>query len=269
MQQIIFVHGMFQNPRSWEKWVSFFAGRGYDCIAPAWPLHEGDPAALRANPPAGLGDLTLEQVTASIEAQVLQLDNPIMIGHSVGGLITQIMLCRGHLAAGVAISSVAPNGMIDLDWSFLKNAATIANPLKGSEMFEMDEATFHGAFANTLSEDQAAIEFARTATHDSRNVLRGCMGEDGKVHMDKPHRPLLLIGGEKDQIIPAHLNQKNAQAYEDKGSVIAFREFTNRSHYICGEPGWEEVALFTADWLDRTLGTSAATARPGEIRPSI
>ncbi len=269
MQQIIFVHGMFQNPRSWEKWISFFAARGYDCIAPAWPLHDGDPAQLRANPPAGLGALTLEQVTASIEGQVLQLDNPIMIGHSVGGLITQIMLNRGHLAAGVAISSVAPNAMLDFDWGFFKNAVTITNPLKGNEIFEMDAATFHSAFANTLSEQQAAAEFGRTATHDSRNVLRGCMGPDGRIDLEKAHRPLLLIGGEKDEIIPAHLNQKNAEAYEDKCSVTQFREFSNRSHYMCGEPGWEDVASTAATWLEQVLGSSAATARPGEVRPSI
>jgi alpha-beta hydrolase superfamily lysophospholipase len=67
--------------------------------------------------------------------------------------------------------------------------------------------------------------------------------------MDAPHGPLLLIAGEKDEIIPAHLTENNAKAYKDPDSVTAFKAFEGRSHYICGEPGWEEVAQYAADWL--------------------
>jgi pimeloyl-ACP methyl ester carboxylesterase len=185
-------------------------------------------------------------------------DKPILVGHSVGGLVAQILLNRGRISAAVAISSVAPNAMLDLDWGMIKNAAIIANPLKGDEPVLMDAKTFHGAFANSLSAEQAAAAFERTATHDSRNVFRDCMGEDGKVDLAKPHGPLLLIGGEKDEIIPADLCRKNAQAYDDPAG---FREFKGRSHYICGEPGWQEVAETVAGWLDaetvRTTGGGA------------
>lgn len=130
MTDIIFVHGMFQNPKSWEKWTGFFSAKGFNCVTPAWPLHFGEPSDLRADPPAGLGDLHLADVITSIEAEVHRFDRPVMIGHSVGGLITQLLNARGLLSAGVAINSVAPNGMIDLDWGFLKNSAIIANPLR-------------------------------------------------------------------------------------------------------------------------------------------
>lgn len=248
-KSVVFVHGMFQNPVSWEKWIARFRTRNYECIAPAWPLHEGKPSVLRNSPPPGLGKLSLSDVLSHIEG-VVGDTNPIMIGHSVGGLVTQIMMNRGLISHGIAISSVAPNAMLDFDWGFLKNSATIANPLKGDEPFLMDAETFHGAFANTLTESAAAAEFARTATHDSRNVLRDCMGADGKVDLERPHGPLLLIGGEEDEIIPAHLNEKNVKAYDEKAGDVAFREFKGRSHYICGEPGWEEVADLALAWLD-------------------
>ena len=254
MPKIVFVHGMFQNPKSWTRWIELFTAKGYECVAPAWPLHEGEPEALRADPPAELGDLTLADVIAHIEQAVAGLDSPIIIGHSVGGLITQILLNRGLIAAGIAIDSVAPNAMLDFDWGFLKNSAVIANPLKGNEPIYMDAKTFHGSFANSLSESEAADAFERYATHDSRNVLRGCMGPSGRVDLDKPHGPLLLIAGEKDEIIPAHLTEKNFKAYTDKGSVTSFKEFGGRSHYICGEPGWEEVAGYAAEWLSRQGG---------------
>jgi pimeloyl-ACP methyl ester carboxylesterase len=254
MAKIVFVHGMFQNPKSWDKWLAYFSARGHDCVAPAWPLHAGEPASLRANPPAGLGDLRLKTVIAAIESEV-GTDKPILIGHSVGGLIAQILLNRGLISAAVGIDSVAPNAMLDFDWGFLKNSTIIANPLKGDEPVFMDAKTFHGSFANALSEGQAAAEFERTATHDSRNVLRDCMGADGHIDLEAPHGPLLLIGGEKDQIIPAHLSEKNAQAYHDPAT---YKEFAGRSHYICGEPGWEEVASFVADWLEQQAVSGAA-----------
>jgi pimeloyl-ACP methyl ester carboxylesterase len=271
MTQIVLVHGMFQNPKSWEKWIGYFNGLGYECVAPAWPLHDGEPAELRANPPAGLGELRLTTIIRSIEAVVTGLDRPVMIGHSVGGLITQLLAGRGLLSAGIAIDSVAPNAMLDFDWGFLKNSAVIANPLKGDEPIFMDAKTFHGSFANSLSEADAAREFERTATHDSRNVLRDCMGEDGKIDLEKDHAPLLLIAGEKDQIVPAHLSEKNADAYGEGAGIVTFKEFKGRSHYICGEPGWEEVATFAAQWLEQQAVASpnSGRRRAGEtaIRP--
>lgn len=253
MAKIVLVHGMFQNPKSWERWVEMFQSRGHDVIAPAWPLHEGEPAELRANPPQGLGKLELKDVLDSIRT-VVGGEKPILVGHSVGGLVAQLLMQEGLLSAAIAISSVAPNAMLDFDWGFLKNATIITNPLKGDEPILTDPQMFHDSFANTLSEAQARIEFERTATHDSRNVLRGCMGPHGHVDLKKAHGPLLLIGGEKDQIIPNTLVQKNAQAYDDPAT---YKEFAGRSHYICNEPGWEEVAGFIADWIDRQAGYPA------------
>ncbi|MDB5491412.1 MAG: hypothetical protein JWO78_1261 [Micavibrio sp.] len=250
MQDLIFVHGMFQNPKSWENWVSYFSAQGYNCIVHAWAFHEGEPVALRNNPPSGLGELRLETVLNHIESVASQYAHPIMIGHSVGGLIVQILIARGAIAAGVAIDSVAPNAMLDLDWSFLKNSAVITNPLKGNEPVYMDAKTFHNAFANTLTEAEAAQAFGTFATHDSRNILRDCMGHLGHIDLDAPHAPLLLIAGEKDEIIPASLTEKNFKAYKDKGSITTFKQFAGRSHYICGEPGWEDVAGYVAQWLN-------------------
>ena len=139
-KSVVFIHGMFQNPRSWEHWVELFDSRGYRCLAPAWPLHEGDPAALRSNPPAGLGDLGLEEIVRSVEG-VLARDSeekPVLIGHSVGGLVAQLLVRKGLAESGVCLSSVAPNRMLSFDWGFIKNSALISNPLKGNEPFFTD-----------------------------------------------------------------------------------------------------------------------------------
>ena len=121
--------------------------------------------------------------------------------------------------------------------------------LKGNEPIYMDVETFHAAFANTLNETEVQTAYEQYATHDSRKVFRGCMGEAGKVELDLPHVPLLFIAGEKDQIIPPELTEKNVKAYTDTNSVVDLKEFPNRSHFICGEPGWEEVAEYVYNWL--------------------
>lgn len=257
MTDIIFIHGMFQNPKSWDQWIERFSAKGFTCQAPAWPLHEGEPRDLRENPPRGLGDLRLRQIIDAIEERIASgAGLPILVGHSVGGLIVQILVNRGLAAAGVAVDSVAPNAMIELDWGFIKNSAIIANPLKGDEPILMDALTFHSAFANTMSETEALVEFDRTATHDSRNVLRDCMGDDGRVDLDRPHAPLLLIGGADDQIVPSSLTEKNFGAYTDKASIKEVEIFPGRSHYICNEPGWEQVADYALAFIETHVALS-------------
>ncbi|WP_158828298.1 alpha/beta hydrolase [Mucilaginibacter lacusdianchii] len=248
--KIIFIHGMFQNGKSWDKWMSYFTSKGYECVAPSWPLHEGEPATLRQDPPAGLGELSLATVINKFRQLVAsEPEKPIVIGHSVGGLIVQILANEGLVKLGVPIASVAPNDMISFDWGFIKNSALITNPFKGDDPFMMDLESFHQSFCNTMSMEETQVAYEATATHDSRNVLRDCLGSDGRIDLDLPHVPLLFIAGEEDQIIPADLDDKNAKAYTYESSVTDYRKFAGRGHWICGQNGWEEVAGVVADWI--------------------
>ena len=253
-ESILFIHGMFQNAKSWEKWITYFEQLGYDCQAISWPFHEGEPADLRTNIPPQLGDLHLQPVIDEFAAHVEALSpQPILVGHSVGGLIVQVLINRGLGKAGVCIDSVAPNRMLAFDWSFFRNSASIANPLKGDEPFLMTPEGFHQNFCNTMSEAESNAAYELTATHDSRNILRDCMGEAGEIALDLVHAPLLFIAGEKDEIIPPALNEKNYKAYPDKPSVTDFKEFSNRGHWTCGQPGWEEIAGYVHDWAQARL----------------
>jgi pimeloyl-ACP methyl ester carboxylesterase len=258
MERIVFIHGMFQNAKSWSAWQSYFQARGFATSAPSWPYHEGEPAELRRHPPEGLGGLHLQKVIGQFAELVAALpEKPVLIGHSVGGLIVQELASLSLIKAGVCISSVAPNRMLAFDWGFFKNSVAITNPIAGDAPFTMTPEGFHGSFANTLSLDASDAAYERTATHDSRNVLRDCMLEDGKVDVDLPHPPLLFIAAEKDHIIPPELNAKNAKAYSDKSSIVGFKEFPNRGHFICGEPNWEEVAAYSREWIEITLASES------------
>jgi pimeloyl-ACP methyl ester carboxylesterase len=255
---VMFIHGMFLNPRSWEAWQEFFERKGFDCIAPAWPLHEGDPAVLRNEAPRGLGELSLDAVIASMRAAAAPYDDLILIGHSVGGLIVQKLISEGIGSLGVPICSVAPNRMLSLDWGFFRNSMSITNPLKGDAPYPMDADGFYKNFGNTMNRADSDVAYARFAMHESRNVLRDCMGDTGKIDLDRKHVPLLFISAAADEIIPSDLCEKNAKAYTDPGSQVDYVEFPNRGHYICGQPGWAEVAAYVEEWLTRQPRTSSS-----------
>lgn len=250
---------MFLNPKSWEAWVSYFTELGYECEAPAWPLHEGEPSSLRANVPPRLGKLSLADLHAHFSS-ILQAEDqpPVVIGHSLGGLLVQKLIQDGLVKAGVGICSVAPNRMLALDWGFMRNSASITNPFAGEEPYEMTPEGFHKNFANTLTEAESNAAFESLALHESRQVLRDIMADEGRIDVDRPHAPLLLIGAEKDEIIPASLVRRNAHAYTDDRSHHEYTEFSGRDHFICGEPGWEEVAEKIANWLTGHLSADRA-----------
>ena len=249
--KIIFIHGMFLTAKSWEKWVPYFEGLGYPCEAPPWPLHDREPAAMRADPPAGLGTLGLAEVYRHYEEIIRREGGRVLaIGHSVGGLIVQKLAAAGLLRAGVCICPVAPNRMLSVDWDFLKNSAAITNPLAGDEPYEMTGETFRENFGNTMSEEESRRAWQEYAVPESRKVLRDILGEEGQIDTDKPHVPLLFLAAREDKIIPDSLVRHNAHAYTDTRSYHESFDFTGRGHFICGQDGWEEVALRAANWLE-------------------
>lgn len=97
--------------------------------------------------------------------------------------------------------------------------------------------------------EQTGIEYNKFVVPESRNIARSSTLNDGKIDFKKPHNPLLIIAGEKDNIIPSSLNKKNAEAYKDNNSKVDFKEFAGRTHYICGQKEWEEVAAYINEWI--------------------
>ncbi|MEY4723335.1 MAG: hypothetical protein RLZZ324_848 [Candidatus Parcubacteria bacterium] len=249
-KHLVLIHGMFQNPASWAGWKSFFESRGYVCHVPAFPFHDGDPAGLRSAIDPRLGALTFSQVMASLTAFVDSLpEKPVLIGHSMGGFAAQKLLNSGRGVAAVAIDSAPPVGIVSLKWSFLKANLPTINPFKGNSPCLPTVEWFHYAFCNVMTQEETRAAYDAYVVPESRNVPRTASGADGRIDFKKPHPPLLLIAGEKDHIIPASLNRKNFDAYAPEAGKKDFKEFPGRSHFICGQKGWEEVATFVEGWV--------------------
>lgn len=251
-RQIVFIHGMFMTPRSWEKWVGFFEAAGYECLVPAWPLHGGEPAEMREKVPPGTEDLTFAGVLGEVERVIARLEEPpILIGHSMGGLVVQVLVNRGLAAAGVCISPVAPNAMLSLDWNFLKGMLAVLNPMMGDAPQEMTPELFHEIVANCLTEEESRREWERYAVHEGRNVLRTALGKSGQIDLEKAHVPLLFISGTENRMVPEALVEKNFDAYGAAVGTKSIRIFPGRGHHICNEPGWQEVAGYVESWLSQ------------------
>ncbi|MCK9410334.1 MAG: alpha/beta hydrolase [Bacteriovoracaceae bacterium] len=249
---IVFIHGLFQNPNSWSEWKKYFETKGYQCFSPAYAYHDGKPSDLRKQPDPKLGKLTFEEVVHSLSHFIYSLpEKPILIGHSMGGLAVQKLIEMNKGVAGICIDSAPPAGVFSFEWSFLKANFPTINPFKGNSICLPSVEWFHYAFCNTMTMEQTQIEYDNYVVPESRNIPRSGTLKDGKINFNAPHNPLLFIAGERDNIVPSSLNRKNYEVYSDKGSKKDFKEFAGRTHYICGQQGWDEVAEYCHQWLQK------------------
>jgi pimeloyl-ACP methyl ester carboxylesterase len=251
---ILFVHGMFMNALSWANWVAYFEQLGYRCVAPSWPHHAGDPRMLRASHPnPALGRLTFADVVEAIEREIRALpDKPFLIGHSMGGLIVQILLGRNLASAGIALASAPPPGMFSVTWPFIKSNFPVISPfVSKTAPYLMPFDHFQYTFVHPLPLEEQRAAYDAFLIPESRGVPLGALGGIAKIDFAQPRGPLLMIAGSADHICPAAMNRSNYAKYSDTAGVTEFKEFAGRAHFIAGQRGWEEVAAYAGDWLAR------------------
>lgn len=249
---IVLIHGMFLTPTSWAKWKTDFERAGYKVYAPAWPLHDQSPEVMRRqHPDTNLGKLELKDIVEQYRAFIKSLDEkPILIGHSMGGLIVQLLLQEKLAVAGVAIDSAPPEGLISMKFSFLRSNWAVISPFNDvHDPYLPDEDAFHYAFSNCVSEEEGRKIYREFATPESRLVGQAPTTEDAAIDFTAKTAPLLFIGGEEDHIIPASLNYANFRRYKESASVTEFKMFPGRCHWIVGQDGWEEVTQYIKQWL--------------------
>lgn len=267
---VLFIHGMFMTPLCWSEWERFFQQRGYRTLAPAWPEHDAPVAEQRRrHPDAKLAALTLADVVARYRAIIHGLDEPpILVGHSMGGLVVQILLDEGLGAAGIAIDSAPPNGTISLRYSFLKSNWPVISPsAKLDEPIAMSLDDFRYAFVNGLPPDVQRAAYEKYVVPESRRVGKGPTTDTAKLDLACSRPPLLLVAGGDDHIIPASLNRSNFERYERTPAITDLREFPGRTHWTIAQEGWQSVAQYVIDWLAQ-VGAPPAARRPSATAPA-
>jgi pimeloyl-ACP methyl ester carboxylesterase len=263
---IVLIHGLWVTPRSWEEWIAHYEAKGYRVLAPAYPGLEVEVDALRDDP-SPINDLTVEGVIDHYDRIVRELDEPpILIGHSNGGMIVQVLLDRGLGAAGVAIDSVPPEGVPVVPFSQIRSLFPILrNPSNRNKPVGFTPAQFRYAFTNTLDDEAAARAYTRYAIPAPGSFVFIAATSNLKPgraphHVDFENHdraPLLLIGGGQDHIMPASVTRSTFKHYRKSKAVTDIREYDDRSHWIIGEPGWEEIADGALDWAMAHAGERA------------
>lgn len=252
---IVLVHGAWLNSKAWELWKSRYEAKGYTVITPDWPGDQGDPVDLKAHPRKELTKYGPKEIVAHYERIIRALpESPIIIGHSAGGVWTQHLLDRGLGVAGVAIDPAPTPGVeLALD-AAISALPVLGDPFSGGKVVSMTKKFFAARFANGLPRDQVDAHFERYIVPTAGKVYWDGVtaGGAGAIKWNsKTRAPLLLIGGGIDLIAPASMTKAIFNKQKRAASVTDLHVFEDRSHYLCAEPGWEEVADLALSWAER------------------
>ena len=254
---ILFIHGLWLTSRSWEHWAARYEGRGYKVLAPNWPGMDAEVEELNRDP-APITRLDITQITDYYDRIVRDLPTPpVIIGHSTGGTIMQLLLDRGLGAAGIGVASGTVKGVPDLPLSTIwATLPVLGNPFNPGGATPLSPKQFHYAFANTLSEEESNRIYERYHVPCANRVLFEIAYQSfhrdaaTTVSFDRDDRaPMLFIAFEHDHTVPPNASRHNAEKYSNPKVITEFHEFMERPHFP-GAPGWEEVADYALAWAE-------------------
>jgi pimeloyl-ACP methyl ester carboxylesterase len=249
---IVFITGASVTSNCWDNWKSFFESQGYVCYVPDWP-HKAAPAAAlrRQHPHSSIAQNGLADVLKVYTDFIAQLPaSPIVIGHSYGGLLVQLLLQQGTVAAGVAIESAPPRGVAVWSWSLFRSVLPMLGLFSSLKTtFLLTFAQWQYAIANGLPLTDQQSSYENLAAPESKKLIRGALSSQARVDFRRPHAPLLFVAGGADRIMLAALNRANFRRYRHAQSIIDYRELPGRSHAMLGQPTWREDAAMVLRWL--------------------
>jgi pimeloyl-ACP methyl ester carboxylesterase len=263
---VVFIHGLWLLPSSWDNWVGLFEDNGYAGVTPSWPDDPETVEQARANPDV-FAKKTLAQI-ADHSAQVIGgLDKkPAVMGHSTGGLLTQMIADRGISAVSVAIDPGPFRGVLPLPTSALRSALPVLkNPLNKNRAIKLTLDEFKYGWANALS-DEEAKELYETYHVAAPGVALMQMANanvnpwtEAKVDPKKPERgPLLILNGENDHTVPWAIANASYKKQKRNEAVTEIKEIPNRGHSLTIDSGWREVAEEALSFVQRFLPAGVA-----------
>ena len=269
---LMLIHGAWLSSGSWDMFATYFRDLGFEVSAPEWPRKEGDVAAIRegADDIKGLG---LTEIVDHYASAIEALDEPpVLVGHSFGGLILELLLDRGLGRAGVAMSPAPPKGILVLPFSSLKAASpALAHPSKWHGVVPLTLEEFTYGFVNTFSPEDAKAAYEKYAVPETGQIFYEAgfanfhLHPPTEVHFKSGERaPLLIVGADKDHTVPASLSHKQYKKYEKSNARTDYLEFAGRPHLMMVAEGWEEIASAIDAWLVDVLKPASVDEEQAE-----
>jgi non-heme chloroperoxidase len=256
---VVFIHGLWLLPSSWADWADFFTQAGYAPLTPDWPNDPGTIEAARANPEV-FAKVTLRQIADHTTEIINALGKkPVVMGHSTGGLLAQMLAGRGLSAATVAIDPGVFRGVLPLPASALKVAGPfLINPAWRGRAITLTFDQFTYGWANALDKKEA-MELYDTFHVAGSGIALSQMGNanlnpwtESKVDTKNPDRgPLLIIDGEKDHTVPWAIANAAYKRQKRNPGVTEIVKVPNRGHALTIDHGWREVAQTALDFVKR------------------
>ena len=233
MSTIVLIHGLWLTPRSWEGWKARFEERGHKVLAPAWPRMAGEVEEIRRDPSV-LNGLGVTEIVDHYDRIVRGLGAPpVIMGHSFGGLVTELLLDRGLGAAGVALSPAPVKGVLRLPPAQIRTAfPVLGNPTNKNKTVGLTPNQFRYAFTNTMSDEDAQAAYERYQVPGPGRVLFQAAFANfnpravTKVDFHKDDRPpLLVVGNGADHTVPASVSKEAATRLGKSRAVVDYKEF--------------------------------------------
>jgi non-heme chloroperoxidase len=256
---VVFIHGLWLLPSSWDRWAAVFEEAGYTALTPGWPDDPETVEEANAHPEV-FAHKTVGQVADHYAGVIRQLKKkPAVIGHSFGGLLTQIIAGRGLSAASVAIDPAPFRGVLPLPFSALKSASPVlGNPANRNRAVPLTYDQFRFAFANAVTEEEAKQLYETFAVPASGAPLFQAAAAnlnpwtEAKVDSKNADRgPLLIISGERDHTVPWAIANASFKRQKRNEGVTEIIEIPNRGHSLTIDGGWREVADTALTFVQR------------------
>jgi non-heme chloroperoxidase len=258
-KSVVFIHGLWLLPSSWDRWAAVFKKAGYTTLTPGWPDDPETVEEANADPDV-FAHKSVGQVADHFADLISQLDDkPAVIGHSFGGLITQIIAGRGLAAASVAVDPAPFRGVLPLPISALKSASPVlGKPANRNRAVPLTYEQFRFAFANAVPEDEAKTLYETYAVPASGKPLFQAASAnlnpwtEAKVDTKNSERgPLLIIDGEKDNTVPWAIANASFKRQRHNEGVTEIVKIPNRGHSLTIDGGWREVADISLKFVQR------------------
>jgi non-heme chloroperoxidase len=247
---VVFVHGLWLLPNSWDRWSEVFEAAGYSALTPGWPDDPDTVAEAEARPEVFAGK-TIKQIADHVDAVIRSLTSkPVVIGHSFGGLLTQILAGRGLARASVAIDPAPFRGVLPLPISALRSSGPVLrNPRNRHRAVPLTYDQFRYSFANAVPEDEAKSLFETYAVPGAGEpVFQAAAANfnpwtEVKVDSKNPERgPLLIIVGDQDHTAPPAIAKASYNRQKRNPGVTEFLVMPDKGHALVIDHGWREVA---------------------------
>lgn len=266
-QPVLFVHGLWLLAGSWQRWAETFEAAGYAPKAADWPGDPASPEAARANPQALAGN-SIGTILSHLETLVGALDRkPILVGHSMGGLLVQMLAAKHGAPATVAISPAPFRGVLPLPLSALRSAfPVLSNPLNARRAVQLTQSQFRYGFAYTVSETEASRLYAEYhVPAPGRPLFQAGLANlnpwtEARVPRRAENRgPLLIIAAGKDHTVPAAVSRAAYRIQKRNPSATELVSLPDVGHSLVIDNGWEAVAKTSLDFIEAQCGRAQTT----------